>query len=95
MEALFIILAAGLGYMWGKSSGKKSGTSGMQDNSVSLDNIRRGVKFGWYTATLTMVNGQTAVRLTGVTNDGSTYSDIYPISPSDYETLLQEGYATE
>lgn len=91
MEALFIILAAGLGYMWGKSSGKKSGTSGMQDAPVMLENIRRGVKNGWYTAMLTKVDGQYAVRLSGRTQDGNTYTDVYPVSEEDYYTLLNDG----
>lgn len=70
---------------------KKSSISGMQDAPVTLENIRRGVKNGWYTAVLTKVGGQYAVRLSGKTQDGSTYTDVYPVSKENYYTLLNDG----
>lgn len=70
---------------------KGKGVSGMTDSPVSLENIRRGVKNGWYTATLTKVDGQFAVRLSGKLNNGTTYTDVYPVNENDYYTLLSEG----
>lgn len=70
---------------------KKSSISGMQDAPVTLENIRRGVKNGWYTAVLTKVDGQYAVRLSGKTQDGNTYTDVYPVSKENYYTLLNDG----
>lgn len=65
--------------------------SGMNDTPVSLENVRRGVKNGWYTAQLLRVDGMPAIRLSGKITNGRQYSDIYPLSESDYETLKSEG----
>lgn len=92
MDGVVWIMLAVAGVIMYASS-KKDNISGMQDTPVSLDNIRRGVKNGWYTAVLTRVDGQPAVRLSGKVNDGSTYTDVYPISETDYQTLRSEGYA--
>lgn len=71
---------------------KNKNVSGMEQ-TVSIENIKRGVANGWYTAVLTVApDGRKAVRLTGKTQDGSTYTDIYSISNQDYATLLAEGY---
>ena len=56
------------------------GTSGMNDKPVFLDSIRRGVKNGWYKATLTCVNGKPAVHLSGKDTDGNDYDGDFPIS---------------
>ena len=66
--------------------------AGMEDTPVSIDNIRKGVANGWYTAVLTTVDGIPAVRLTGRTADGNTYSDVYLIAAEDWQTLKNEGY---
>ena len=72
---------------------KNKGAAGMQDDPVSLNNIRRGVANGWYTCTLTRVDGEPAVRLTGKTVvGGKQYTDVYPISETDWQTLRAEGY---
>lgn len=71
------------------------GTSGMNDKPVSIDNIRRGVQNGWYKATLCTDNGKPAVILSGKNTDGKIYTDIYPISYDDWETLRKEGYEVE
>ena len=70
-------------------------TAGMDDTPVSLDNIRKGVARGWYTCTLTRVDGQPAVRLSGTTTDGEETSDVYPITEDDWQTLKAEGYKVE
>ena len=66
--------------------------AGMEDTPVSIDNIRRGVVKGWYTCTLMVVDGIPAVRLSGRTADGKNYSDVYPITAADWQTLQKEGY---
>lgn len=69
------------------------GASGMSDKPVSIENIRRGVSQGWYTAKLTHVSGQPAIILSGRTADGKVFSDVYPIAQADWDTLKAEGYA--
>ena len=66
--------------------------SGMSDSPVSIDNIRRGVANGWYTAQLTRVNGQPAIRLSGTRTDDTQFVDVYPISENDWQTLKKEGF---
>ena len=66
--------------------------SGMEDTPVLIDNIRRGVANGWYTCTLLVVDGIPAVRLSGRTADGKSYSDVYPITAEDWNVLQNDGY---
>ena len=65
---------------------------GMSDPIVSIDNIRRGVKNGWYTAQLTRHNGAPAVRLSGKRTDGTYESSLYPITEADWQQLKTENY---
>lgn len=67
-------------------------TAGMTDATVSIDNIRKGVARGWYTAELTYADGKPAVRLSGTATDGQYTSDVYPIALKDWQTLKEEGY---
>ena len=67
-------------------------TSGMSDSPVSIENIRRGVANGWYTAQLTRVNGQPAIRLSGTRTDDTQFVDVYPISENDWQILKKEGF---
>ena len=71
---------------------KNKGAAGMQDDPVSLENIRRGVANGWYIAELTRVNGMPAVRLSGKVTNGKQFTDVYPITEADWQTLKSEGY---
>ena len=90
METLFVIAlitACGLAFLKGAQ-----GTAGMNDTPVSLENVRRGVKNGWYTCTLVRMQGRPAVRLSGKNTNGQMYSDVYPISEADWQTLKNEGY---
>lgn len=75
------------------AAAKNKGASGMSDKPVSIENIRRGVAQGWYTAKLTHVSGQPAIILSGRTADGKVFSDVYPIAQSDWDALKAEGYA--
>lgn len=92
MDGLFVISILVIGGFILSATKKQKSTSGMNDNPVSLENIRRGVANGWYSATLTMVGDKFAIRLSGKTQNGQTYTDVYPISQIDWETLKAEGY---
>lgn len=71
---------------------KPRSMDGMEDEPVSIENIRRGVKNGWYTCTLVRENGIPAVYLSGKNTDGSNYSDVFPVTQEDWDTLKAEGY---
>ena len=90
MDGFVIIGILLLGGLLIRQSAKA--TAGMTDTPVSIDNIQKGVARGWYTAELTRVDGQPAVRLSGTTTDGTYTSDVYPIAESDWQTLKAEGY---
>lgn len=75
------------------AAAKNKGANGMSDKPVLIDNIRRGVSQGWYTAQLTHVNGQSAIILSGRKADGKMFSSAYPVSQADWDTLKAEGYA--
>ena len=84
-----LLLLGGAAIAYSKKHGS---VDGMQDNPVTLDNIRKGVERGWYKARLTRVNGQPAIYLYGYDVKGKEYGDTYPISESDWQTLKAEGY---
>ena len=69
-----------------------SDVRGLEDKPVSIENIRRGVANGWYTAVLVVADGTPAVRLSGRLANGKPYTDIYPVTESDWQTLKNEGY---
>lgn len=73
---------------------KQNGVGKMDDPAVALDNLKRGIANGWYTAQLTMVNGQQAVRLSGKLINGTHFSDVYPITPEVAAELKQMGIPT-
>lgn len=75
---------------------KRTGVSGcrvgaMTDTPVSLDNIRKGIARGWYTAQLTTANGHLAVRLSGQITNGQNYSDVYPVTKATFDALKADG----
>lgn len=70
---------------------KQSKVSGMQDAAPTLENLKRGIANGWYTAQLTMVNGKQAVKLSGKLTNGQFYSDVYPISAEVANELKKMG----
>ena len=65
---------------------------GMEDNPVSIENIRSGVANGWYTCVLTRVNNIPAVRLSRRTTDGKIYTDVFTVTKEDWNALKNEGY---
>lgn len=95
MDGLIIISALLLGGFALAALSKPRTMDGMEDTPVSIDNIRRGVANGWYTCALVMVDGIPAVHLSGRTSDGKQYSDVYPITQEDWNTLKAEGYKVE
>ena len=86
---VFALATAGLWLL--TRSHKSAGTGNMTDSPVSLDNVRKGVARGWYKAALTRVNGKPAVRLSGKLGNGQEYSDVYPITESNWQDLRKDG----
>lgn len=70
---------------------KQSKVSGMTDTAPTLENLKRGISNGWYTAELTMINGQQAIRLSGKLTNGKQYSDVYPVTPEVAQELRKMG----
>ena len=94
-KAIAISAVIVLGLLIMASRHRNEDVAGMEDMPVSADNIRKGVSRGWYTATLVRVNGVPAVRLSGRSADGDTYTDVFPVTEEDWQTLKKEGYAVE
>ena len=92
MDGLVIIGLLLLGGFAIAAAKKHDSIDGMEDTPVSIDNIRKGVARGWYSATLCRVDGVPAVRLTGEVG-GKPYSDVFPIAETDWQTLKNEGYS--
>lgn len=78
---------------WGLAKMRKKidNVSGMTDAAPALENLKRGIANGWYTAELTMVNGQQAVRLSGKLTNGKQYSDVYPVTTEVAQELRKMG----
>ena len=85
-----VAVTIGLIYM----ANQQSAVGAMDDIPPTLDNLKRGIANGWYTAQLTMVNGQQAVRLSGKLTDGREYSDVYPITVEVANELRAMGVPT-
>lgn len=66
--------------------------SRMEDTPVSIENIQGVMANGCYTCVLTRVNGSPAVRLSGKVVNGKQFTDVYPITEADWQTLKAEGY---
>lgn len=88
-----IVLSIGAVLLW-KILYKTKSVGAMTDPAPTLDNLKRGISNGWYTAKLVMVDGQQAVRLTGKLTNGKQYSDVYPITPEVTAELKQMGVPT-
>ena len=95
MDSLVIIGLLLLGGFAIAAAKKADGTAGMEDAPVSLDNIRKGVQRGWYSATLCRVNGTPAIHLYGKDASGNNYGDVFPITEADWQTLKNEGYSVQ
>lgn len=73
---------------------KQRSVGSMNDPEVALDNLKRGIANGWYTAQLTTIDGQQAVRLSGKLTNGKQYSDVYPITPEVAAELRKMGVSS-
>lgn len=78
ITAIGLALAAAVAWKLLKKRSEKIGA--MTDPMPTLDNLKRGIANGWYTAKLTTFDGQQAVELSGKLTDGTPYVDIYPIT---------------
>lgn len=65
--------------------------NGMSDPMPTIENLKRGIENGWYSAKITAVNGKPAVRLSGKLTNGKEFSDVYPISESVKNELKEIG----
>lgn len=88
-----IWLALGAAFAW-KLLSKQKSVGKMSDLAPTLENLKRGIANGWYTAQLTTVGGKPAVRLSGKLTNGKQYSDVYPITPKVAAELKQMGVPT-
>ena len=57
---------------------------------VEADEVREGVRNGWYTCVLTIQDGQPVVVLSGKMTDGKDYTGVFTISPDDWKALKNE-----
>lgn len=89
ITAIGLALAAAVAWKLLQKRSEKIGA--MIDPMPTLDNLKRGIANGWYTAKLTTVNGQQAVELSGKLTDGTFYADVYPISPEVAKELRKIG----
>ena len=83
-------LALGAAFVW-KLLSKQKSVGKMSDPAPTLENLKRGIANGWYTAEITTVEGKTAVRLSGKLTDGTFYQDVYPITEAIEKELLKLG----
>jgi len=84
-----------IGIVFVALASKHQQPTGLEDEIISAENIRRGVQNGWYEAVLIRVNGTPCVRLSGRTTDGEPVKTVYRISQADFDSLQKEGYLIE
>lgn len=89
ITAIGLALAAAVAWKLLKKRSEKIGA--MTDPMPTLDNLKRGIANGWYTARLTIVDGQQAVKLSGKLTNGQFFADVYPISPDIANELRKIG----
>ena len=90
MDSLVIIGLLLLGGFAIAAAKKHDSVDGMEDTPVSLDNIRKGVANGWYTAELGVYNDTPCIKLTGKDVDGKTKIYYNVISKEDWITLRDQ-----
>ena len=73
----------------------KKQPQGLVEYDVDIEDIREGVKNGWYSCTLTIQDGKPSVILSGKMTNGEDYNGVFSISESDWQTLKKEGCAEE
>lgn len=83
-------LALGAAFVW-KLLSRQQSVGKMSDPSPTLENLKRGIANGWYTAEITTIDGKPAVRLSGKLTDGTYYQDVYQISAEVAKELRMMG----
>ena len=81
-----IILALAAGFAAVKLFCKRKDTG-----EISLANIRRGIKNGWYSAQLLDMDDKYYVQLSGKRTDGSEEQGVYEISKATFDALKTDG----
>lgn len=89
MKSKFLVLAA-LGFIL-VLAGKNKKIGKLSDSPLNADNILMGVSRGWYTAKLGNSENGYTVQLSGKNTDGSSTTDVYPITEETYNTLVSKG----
>ena len=89
ITAIGLALAAAVAWKLLKKRSKKIGA--ITDPMPTLDNLKRGIANGRYTAKLTTFDGQQAMALSGKLTDGTPYVDIYPITEDIANELRKIG----
>lgn len=92
ITAIGLALAAAVTWKLLHKRSQKVGA--LTDPMPTLDNLKRGIANGWYTAELVIVDGKQAVRLSGKLIDGKYYSDVYPITEEVATELRAMGVPT-
>lgn len=59
---------------------------------IDAEDIREGVKNGWYNCQLTLKDDMPAVILFGKLTNGEDYKGVFTISERDWRALQKEGY---
>lgn len=70
----------------------KKQPQGLIEYDIDADDIREGVKNGWYSCQLTLKDDMPAVILFGKLTNGEDYKGVFTISESDWKALQKEGY---
>lgn len=89
--ALIGIALAGLVALFALNTGRNMGAGKVTDPMPSLENIRMGIRRGWYTAVLKRMYGKPFVVLSGKDTNGEQTTDIYPISEQTFKALKNDG----
>lgn len=92
ITAIGLALAAAVTWKLLHKRSQKVGA--ITDTMPTLDNLKRGIANGWYTAELVIVDGKQAVRLSGKLTDSKYYSDVYPITEEVANELCAMGVPT-
>lgn len=70
----------------------KKNPQGLIEYDVDAEDVREGVKNGWYACILTTKDDMPAVILSGKMTNGEDFQGVYIISPADWNALKKEGY---
>lgn len=86
-----LALSIGVATAWKILRKRSQKIGAMSDAMPTLDNLKRGIANGWYTARLTIVDGQQAVELSGKLIDGKPFQDVHPITIAVAQELRKMG----